>query len=259
MKIYFIRHSDTFATEKGLIQGSANGEQNFLSPAGKKKLREKTIPEIERIMRRNRGKEIMVYSGDQQRHYETLIPILHMLSSEYRYVSDVRHLVLDDRLNGRNYGKLEGEQEAELSRKKNIFLRPAKAWSYIFAQAGLDNMSKIEKRSEYEQKVFDMIYEIFVSHKKNQVVFVVSDSDFFKAMQKCKDIARLCYFGDEEIDISPKANGLRSTMKIETGEVKPIIIEKPAYVESRGKMMSTPEKYATKKLIESGNFGNIKA
>lgn len=259
MKIYFIRHSDTFATEKGLIQGSANGEQNFLSPAGKKKLREKTIPEIERIMRRNRGKEIMVYSGVQQRHYDTLIPILNMLSSEFGYVSDVRHLVLDDRLNGRDYGKLEGEPEAELRKKKNLIFKPSKTWSYLLAQAGFANMARIEKKSDYEQKVFDMIYEIFASRKKNQVVFVVAGSDFFKTMQRCKDIARLCYFGDEEIDISPKANGLRSTMKIGTGEVKPIIIEKPVYVESRDRFMSTPEKYATQKFIESGNLGYIKA
>lgn len=257
MKIYFIRHADTFATEHGLIQGSANGEQNRLSEKGKQTVREKTVPEIERIIRENRGKEIVIYSGLQQRHYETLLPIIQMLEEKYHYIPDEEHMIFDKRLDGRNYGALEGMSESELRKKRSLITKPAKIWSYLFAQAGLKNLARVEKKSAYNQKVFDMVYEMFVNHKDNQVILVVGGSDFFKTMQRCGDIARLCYFGDEEIDISPNANGLKSSMKIGAGEVKPIIIEKPAYVESRERFMSTPEKYATRKFVSYGKGSEL--
>ncbi len=252
--VFYVRHGDTYFTERGLIQGGADGEQNKLSEKGKKRIETQTLPEVLRIAREKQPCEIFVYTGTQNRIVETAEIFGPALVAEGLLSADNTHVIQDERLNGRHYGSLEGMNEKALRNPKNLILKPAKTWSYLFAEAGLGNLARVEKKTAYQDKVFDFVTELMFNHdgKENHVVFLVGGSDFFRTMQKSKDVAQLCYFGDEELEIQHNSNGMQSKMKIDYGEVKSIIIEKPDFIYSRNAFRSTAEKYATSKFIHSG-------
>ena len=244
MKFYFVRHADTLATQQGKIQGKSDNEENTLTESGKIKVVIETLPDIDRILRSSQKAEIFIYSGTQQRISQTAGYVIRSLTAQGYLTPDKEHVIYDERLNGRDYGELEGENEAELRRKKSLITKPVKTFSYLLAQMGFKNKAQVEPKPKYEQKVFDFLYEMFLNHNgKNQIVFVFGNSDVFKALQRCDDIARMCYFGDEKIDDSSQGIVSKSHIKIALGEVKSIVFEEPEYDKSLGRFISVAEKY----------------
>lgn len=249
MKVYFIRHGKTYATEQGLIQGSANDKElNVVTSEGLLELQEtanKLAKELKSVQRGN----VYLYSGDQLRCLQTTGIISGVLMA--RGLLDGDHIIEDERLNGRSYGELEGLNEAAIKKPSYLISHPRKTFSYVLAQAGFENALDIEPKDEYADKVFSMIYEIVMNHQgKDDVIIISSTSDVFKVMQKDEGIHSMCYFGGEEVPYLSTAAQPFSKEKIGCGEIKLVEMGAPSYNPETGKVTPVWESLALRDFYE---------
>ena len=248
MKVYFIRHGKTYATEQGLIQGSANNEDlNVVTPEVLLELQEsskKLAKELASVQRGN----VYLYSGEQMRCLQTTGIVSGVLMS--RGVLENSHIITDARLNGRSYGELEGLREAEVKSLPYIISHPRKAVSYALAEVGFENPTEIEPKDEYADKVFSAIYEIVMNHGKDDVVIISSTSDVYKIMQKDEGIHSMCYFGGEEVPYLTSTKQPFSKETIGCGEIKLIEMGTPAFNPETGKMTPVWESLALRDFYD---------
>ena len=115
MKVYFLRHGETPATEQGLIQGAADFPViNELNDVGRKHVIESAKGLIPKI---KGAKSIYVLQGNQWRVSQSTSTLIDELAKEFD-INDI-YIATDIALTGRNYGKLEGQNEEELRNLKN--------------------------------------------------------------------------------------------------------------------------------------------
>ena len=116
MKVYFLRHGETPAVEQGLIQGSSDfPELNQLNLNGIEQVKNSAISLIPKI---KNSKGVYVVQGNQWRVVQSTEVLMGEIS-KYFDSSEV-FVTTDVALKGRSYGKLEGLNEAELRRKRNL-------------------------------------------------------------------------------------------------------------------------------------------
>ena len=235
MKLYFVRHGKTYATEQGLIQGSANSEDlNVVTTEGLLELQEtakKLAKELKSVQRGN----VYLYSGEQMRCLQTTGILSGVLMSRGLLESD--HIITDDRFNGRGYGELEGLKEAEVKSLPYIVSHPKNAVSYALAEVGFENPTDIEPKASYADKVFSAIYEIVMNHEgKDDVIILSSTSDVYRIMQQDEGIHAMCYFGGEEVPYLTASKQPFSKEGIDCGTFKLVVVGAPAFNPETGKM-----------------------
>lgn len=243
MKVYFLRHGETPAVEQGLIQGSSDfPELNQLNLNGIEQVKNSAISLIPNI---KNSKGVYVVQGNQWRVVQSTEVLMGEIS-KYFDSSEV-FVTTDVALKGRSYGKLEGLNEAELRRKRNLVTRPNLTWPYLLAQLGFDNFQKIEPKNEYEYKIAKFVRNMIFRYGpicKDSAIIVSATSDVFRAMQQ-GEARRYCYFGDETID--SKGRVTKSKRTIKTGEIVEIEIEKPFEVGYDGKIETIAYRRAKEK------------
>ena len=79
-----------------------------------------------RIIKSIKPDKLFVYSGTQRRINQTAKAIIQTLIEKKLIVPNSEHISFDERLNGRDYGSLEGMNEQDLRRKKNLILKQQK-------------------------------------------------------------------------------------------------------------------------------------
>lgn len=249
MKVYFIRHGKTEATEQGLIQGSADsGVLNAVTKEGLLEL-QGTAKKLAKELKSVQKGKVYLYSGEQIRCMQTSGVIANLLIS--RDLIEEDHIFVDERLNGRSYGELEGLNESEIKKPSYLISHPKKSLSYILAEAGFENPLDIEPKDEYADKVFSMIYELVMKHDNvDDVLIISSTSDVFKIMQKDKGIHSMCYFGGEEVPYTTTVKQPYSKEKIGCGELKLIEIGNPTFDRETGKMTPFWESLALRDICK---------
>ena len=106
-------------------------------------------------------------------------------------------------------------------------LKPNKAVPKILANLGVgifDNFTKADKQAK---NLFEIIGAMLDYEKDNRnIAFVISaSSDVYKFMQSNKSVRKLCYFGDEKINVL--GNISKSKQRISEGDVKMIEVALP--------------------------------
>ena len=232
MKIIFLRHADTRATEQGLVQGSSNHwDLNAATTKGLYKVQD-SARKIAEMIAGTPKENVFVYSATQGRCRSTTGVLETVLKP--KKLIDSGSIVYDERLNGRGYGDLEGKKESKVKSPSYLLVHPVQMMSYIASQIGYENMAKIEPENKYAERIGDALADIFMLHNNDKdVVIISSTSDMFNAMQKNKELHMLCYFGYET---PPFVEGKKAKReKIEPGEVKTFELDAPRYSETDGR------------------------
>lgn len=101
-------------------------------------------------------------------------------------------IIIDPIFNGRNYGELARKSPDDKISTKEL-LELAKA------NLNVSNKLGIEKKKDYENRVFDAMASIVMENEKNnnQVIVLIVNDEFIKTCQQNKDISSMFYFGDE--------------------------------------------------------------
>ena len=134
------------------------------------------------------------------------------------------NIIFDERLNGRQYGELEGMSESLIRTKKYLITHPKHSISYMLAQLGFDNAAKIEPKKKYAKKVLDFISCLYARHGNNpgDVIIVTSTSDVYKVLQKDKSLQRYCYSSE-----NPEKSSIPQGDKIECGDFRIVEVNNP--------------------------------
>lgn len=206
---YLIRHGQTLDGNNGNVQGSNNGPNNQVLPEGLTEVREnvitKLIPNLQGVDPNN----IYIYVAGQQRCLDTCGVLMEELMRNN--LLKMENVVFDDRLNGRSYGDLEGLSESKIKSAPYIITHPAKSLSYIKAQLGFENATRIEPKSDYETRLLTFISDVCnrhgIDHREEQernasrpqkdVVIVVGTSDWPRAVKKSEMLHLFHRFGHE--------------------------------------------------------------
>ena len=238
MKVYFLRHGETPATEQGLIQGAADfPEINELNENGEKQVRKSARGLIPKI---KGARAVYVVQGNQWRVMQSAATLIEELSKEFD--ANEIYITTDVALKGRSYGKLEGTNEAEARNPKNFLVNPSIPWSYIFAELGFDNALRIQPKKAYEDKVARFVRNLIYYYGpmyEDSAIVIAATSDVFRAMQQ-GEASKYCYFGDETIDKFGRVT--KSKRKIKTGEIVEIEMAKPLEVGYDGKIETIAER-----------------
>ena len=243
MKIYFLRHGETPAVNQGLIQGSSDDSiMNGLSANGQKQV-QKSAKEL---VKKLKGVEnVYILQGNQWRTSQSSRVLVGELLQKFEY-SDIT-VSTDVCLKGRNYGPLEGLNEKQIRRKRNVFLKPNLAVSYLLAELGFKNPQGIQPKSEYQEIVARFVENLlnwYENASENSAIIISSTSDVFRAMQQGR-ASEFCYFGDEEVTKLGMAT--RSKKAINTGEIVEIEIARPFEVGYDGKIETIAYRRALEK------------
>ncbi len=230
MKVYFIRHAETEATKQGLVQGSADFVNNQATIEGIEKVR-KTAYKLADELKGTNKKNIHIYSSNQMRCIQTTSIVGAIL--DQNGLLDENNVVFDDRMNGRSYGSLENLSEKLVRTPAYMLKHPKHAISYVLANMGFDNASRIEPKKKYADRIFATVYEMVMQHEGSEdVVIISSTSDMFNVMQSDHDIHSMCYFGYEQAPDLYYENKIVQPEQIKTGEFKTIEMGKPSYLKS---------------------------
>lgn len=249
MRIIFLRHGDTPATNQGLIQGSANDWQlNSTTTAGLYKVQASAF-KIADMIKDVPADKIFIYSADQTRCISSTGVLASVLS--VKHLLNTENVVYDTRLNGRSYGNLEGLPESQVKSPSYLLFHPAASLSMAAATFGMQNYMKIEPKSAYRERIFDALSEIYMTHNNGEDVVIISGtSDMFKFLQKDSELHSICYFGNEQppfVDYK-----LPKPVKIETGQFKTFEVDKPHYNEKSGRWIPVWETLAIRDYIANG-------
>ena len=229
MKIIFLRHADTRATEQGLVQGSSNHwDLNAATTKGLYKVQD-SARQIAEMIAGTEKEHVFVYSATQGRCRSTTGVLETVLKPKGLISSG--SIVYDSRLNGRGYGDLEGKKESKVKSPTYMLVHPVQLMSVIAGKMGYENMAKIEPENKYADRIGDALADIFMLHNNDKDVVIISGtSDMFNAMQKNEELHNLCYFGYEQ---PPFVSGKRAKReKIAPGEFKTFELDAPHYSET---------------------------
>ena len=148
------------------------------------------------------------------------------------------------------------------------------ARSYLKSNLNLENSHGIEKKGDYEQRVFESIFSVIAGTPNETAVVLVVGDEFIKTCQKNPDIHSMMYFGDEHLidpslfrmrhhfmpynsdmisswnDVMVNESTLKSRMDIPYLGYAETIIEAPEVSSATGHIQPVYLKYAQKKLDE---------
>lgn len=104
-------------------------------------------------------------------------------------------------------------------------------------------VSLVDKKTAELFNFVDNVIDLKKDINENETAIIISASqDVYNLMRRDFRIRKLCYFGDEEI----KNNRvLKSSERINVGEIKEIILEKPFEVGYEGKFETIAERMIT--------------
>ena len=247
MKIIFLRHGATHATNQGLIQGSSNSwDLNSTTTTGLYKVQD-SAREIAELLEGKSKEDVYIYSGTQSR-CQSSTGVLATYLKARGFVKD-ENVAFDARLNGRSYGRLEGLPEKKVKTPSYLLFHPAASLSMIAATFGAQNYMRIEPTNEYRERVFEILAEIFMTHNNEKDTVIISaTSDMFNFLQKDRELHSICYFGYEQPTFVSGKKPKR--IKLEPGQFSTFEVEKPIYAPSTDSWIPVWESLATRDYME---------
>lgn len=253
MECYIIKHN------KSDEKNPSYGANNAISVAEIEKLEKNCEALIKKL--KFEGKSDIKFYGSTNVRARNILSVFSTRFLNEKIVAE-NGITTDPVFNDRNFGELSKKTPDEkLSAKERFAL--------IKADLNLNNSAGIEKKVDFENRVFDALASIVMENgdRKNQVVILIVGDDFIKACQKNKDIASMVYFGDEAYYV-PKTTTMfyKDYLQLSTNEhertyvdfiskpskkefvsLKPerVVLEKPQ-ITPYNEVRSVSDKYITK-------------
>lgn len=113
---------------------------------------------------------------------------------------------LSDNFRDRNYGSVYDHSPEKVGISK-IF-KSKEARSLLKSNLNMSNAHGIEKKGDYEARVFDAVEGVLRENTDDSVVILVVGDEFIRTCQKNEDIHSMFYFGDEHL-IDPRLFRMR--------------------------------------------------
>lgn len=266
MKVYFVRDGEGDFSHNQYVgihyKQTEKGDEDSKNQALQLVRKVKDVPLL----------DFYIYTSDTIISAQTLNSYTDVFFDNGRVVDVFEHLRSFDNLNPKNKIDSTCRKESEKLGYKSVkhnapstFLhtpkgeRPKsanKVMPYLFASAGLSKLSRIPNY-KFRKNIYTFLNGLTQRHSEDDVVLIFADNSVFKAMQKYPELHEFCYFGDEEVPFAD-GKGYDSKVKINSSAFHEMIIEEPAFVESRQKNMPVYEKYAVQKFIYGQNGASQK-
>ncbi len=149
-------------------------------------------------------KKVKIYGSNRSESTHAVSLIVPVLE-KYGLISEDGVFLSAD-FKDRDYGRIYDHSKEEVGLSKVLFSK--KARSYLKANMNLENAHGVEKKKDYETRVFDSIAYILENNAEDSAVILVVGDEFIKTCQRNEDIHSMFYFGDEHL-IDPKLFGMR--------------------------------------------------
>lgn len=250
-------------------ESSAVMVRKMLSEAQMKKVFEKS-KKLAQKLADDGAKNVRIY-GSNESESSHIVSILTPVLESKGLMSE-EDVFLSDDFKGRNYGKVYDHSKEKVGVSK-IF-KSAEARSLLKSNLNLENAHGIEKKCDFEQRVFEDIFRIIAENPSDSTIVLVVGEEFIKACQKNEDIHSMIYFGDEHIidpslfrmrhhftpynvdmvsvcnDAMVNESTLKSRMDIPYLGYSEAIFEAPEVSETLGYIQPVYQKYAKIKLAK---------
>lgn len=216
------------------------------------------------------AKSVRIY-GSNESTSNHIVSILVPVFEKQGLMQETDAFLSDD-FAGRDYGKVQNHSRERVGISK-VF-KSKEARSYLKSNLNLENSHGIEKKGDYEQRVFESIFSVIAGTPNETAVVLVVGDEFIKTCQKNPDIHSMMYFGDEHLidpslfrmrhhfmpynsdmisswnDVMVNESTLKSRMDIPYLGYAETIIEAPEVSSATGYIQPVYLKYAQKKLDE---------
>lgn len=250
MKIIFVSHARTKASDHGLIMNSKDCEMNQVTSDGLYEFDE-TAKNIAKSITGKTKDQVYIYSATPMKSMQTTAQL--SVALENNNLFSCENLVYDKRIDGRNYGQFEGIIENDPHKMGYLLKHPVQAFNLLKSEFVENNLG-IEPKPEFVQRLGDFLCELYFTHNgKNDTVIVSASPDVFEAIQNDDELHSLLYFGYEKPeDMGEQSKDLE---KIGFGESREFEIGAPKFDKITGQFIPYWETRAREtqiKLLEKG-------